>query len=249
MNYRHQDPTYTQNIKEKVTVTKNTPEFKKEQSVRSSKQIAELKINNPIRFQMQLDNMNRGFKDWISIDDNRKHLSDKTTEFFEDPVNRKNLSNKRMEYYAVPGNIEKQRVINKEIQNRPEVREKQRSHWRDDEYADKRLKQRYKFKKYEMPSGRIVHVQGYENFAIDLLLQQYEENDIVVACDGISKFTGVIEYELNGTHTYKPDIYIKSKNMIIEVKSAYTYNAAKKQTHAKAQACVNLGFTFYLMIL
>lgn len=249
MSFRHLDPSYTQNIKEKVTETKNTKEFKKEQSKRSKKQWNDLKKNDPLEFERRMNILNDGFDVWISDDKNRKHLSNKTIDYFKDDSNRKHLSEKRKEWFEIPENYEKQCEINKEIQNRPEVKEKQRSHWKSDKYAEWRLSKMYSFKKYKMPSGRTVSVQGYEDVALDELLKKYKESDIVTQSDGISKYTGTIEYDLNGTHVYKPDIYIKSKNMIVEVKSDWTYKISKEQTHAKARACKDMGFTFYLMIL
>lgn len=246
---RHKDTKYTNNIANKMKATKNTDKFHNEQSIRSKKQWDDLKKNNPDEFLRRMNILNNGFSKWISNDKNKKYLSDKTIEFFKDNDKRKHLSNKRKEYYEIPENRQRQQKINKEIQNRPDVKEKQRSHWKCDLYAENRLKQMYNFKNYTFPSGRIVSVQGYENYALDELLKSYDENDIVVATDGISIHTGVIEYELNGTHIYKPDIYIKSKKLIIEVKSDWTYKITKKQTRAKEQACKNLGFNFYLMIL
>lgn len=37
----------------------------------------------------------------------------------------------------------------------------------------------YKYKEYTLPSGEIVKCQGYENFALDILLKTYKEKDII----------------------------------------------------------------------
>lgn len=48
---------------------------------------------------------------------------------------------------------------------------------------------------------------------------------------------------------YYPDIYIKSENRIIEVKSKYTFESHKTINKLKEKACVNLGFNFEFKII
>jgi hypothetical protein len=80
-----------------------------------------------------------------------------------------------------------------------------------------------------------------------LTKEKVPEEDIVVgAC-----YVPVIKY-LN-PHTshesyYFPDIYIKSLNLIIEVKSAYTLGLDVEKNKAKFQACVAQGFRFQVHV-
>jgi len=107
----------------------------------------------------------------------------------------------------------------------------------------------YKRKPYIFPSGKIVHVQGYEWKGIDeLLLNEYKEEDIVVGNVEISEQIGSILYDVNGkTHRYYPDIYIISENRVIEVKSTYT---VKKDTQInnKKEAVLKKGLKYSLKI-
>lgn len=249
MLYRHKDKTYRNNIVNKLKEYKNSVSGRKRQSEISSEYWKNLKENDNDKFVKRMNALDNAYQIYIANDENRKYLSDKTTEYFKNYDNRKKLSNIRKEYFKNPDHRKKQQEINKEIQNRPEVREKQRSHWKDDEYVNWRFERMHIYKDYTLPSGKIVKVQGYENRALDILLKDHEESDIVVASENIRNFIGNIEYEYNGKHSYTPDIFIKSENKIIEVKSSWTYEITKKQTDAKGNACIASGFTFQLMIL
>jgi hypothetical protein len=44
----------------------------------------------------------------------------------------------------------------------------------------KNNKHRLDWKDYTMPSGKIIRVQGYEIFALDLLLRTYKEEDLII---------------------------------------------------------------------
>jgi len=115
---------------------------------------------------------------------------------------------------------------------------------------EKLSKTSFKLKEYVLPSGRIVKVQGYEPQALDELLETYNESDLIIRDKNIEKEIGSIMYELNGkTCRYYPDIYIKSQNKIIEVKSTYTYKKDQDKNIAKMNACMKLGFRFEFMIL
>ncbi len=84
-----------------------------------------------------------------------------------------------------------------------------------------------KYKDYTTPNGQVRKIQGFEHFALDLLFTQEKllENDIITD----RKLVPRISYDHNEKkHYYFPDIYIKSQNKIIEVKSTWTYNLHKE---------------------
>jgi hypothetical protein len=107
----------------------------------------------------------------------------------------------------------------------------------------------YKRKAYRFPSGKIVYIQGYEWKCLDeLILNRYEESDIIVGNIEIAKYTGCLFYEYEGrTHRYYPDIYIISENQVIEVKSTYT---VKKdiRINNKRDAVIGKGLKYSLKI-
>ena len=87
---------------------------------------------------------------------------------------------------------------------------------------------KFKFKKYELPSGKIVNLLGYESQILDYLLTKFDENDIIIGYESYKIVKS--NYLDNGKlKRYIPDFYIKSKNLVIEVKSDYTYLTVDKQ--------------------
>lgn len=101
-------------------------------------------------------------------------------------------------------------------------------------------------KEYVFPSGRKTKVQGYENIVLDFLIRKYREDDIQTSFENRLKIDYYIEDE---KHSYFPDIFIPSKNLIIEVKSNYTYNLHKEVNELKAQACIDNGYKFQFYII
>jgi len=101
------------------------------------------------------------------------------------------------------------------------------------------------FKDYTLPSGNIIRIQGYEYIALDELVKIYKEDDILTNRRDMPK----IKYILNGKEKrYYPDIWIKSKNIIIEVKSDYTYKKDLIKNIMKALATRKLKYNFEFWI-
>ena len=114
-----------------------------------------------------------------------------------------------------------------------------------EEIFNKTMKSLYKSKPYEFKSGRVDRVQGYEPIALDILVQYFDEDDIMTSFDfGIWYFNE----NRNKRSKYYPDIYIKSKNLIIEVKSEYTYKINLEINKSKEQATKEMGYDFMFMI-
>lgn len=108
----------------------------------------------------------------------------------------------------------------------------------------------YKLKEYKLPSGKSIKIQGYENFALDILLKRYREEDLSITYSEIREEIGMINYLMNDKEKiYLPDIYIIPENKIIEVKSDYTYNLSLEQNLLKKEACLSSGILFEFWIL
>jgi hypothetical protein len=113
------------------------------------------------------------------------------------------------------------------------------------EILEKQQKNSKKYKDYTMPSGICRKVQGYEPFALDELIKMYEENDIITNRKDIPK----ICYKIDDKEKYYfPDIYIKSKNKIIEVKSYWTYKCKYDNIQIKANATKMAGYEYEIWI-
>jgi hypothetical protein len=112
---------------------------------------------------------------------------------------------------------------------------------------EKSQKCSHTYKDYKTPSGIIRKVQGFEPFALDKLFKEmkFTEEDILTDRKDIPK----IKYKIDGKISYYfPDIYIKSLNKIIEVKSTWTYERNKEKNIEKSKACSEAGYAFEFWI-
>ncbi len=115
------------------------------------------------------------------------------------------------------------------------------------DFASKQLLASYNKKEFIFPSGKKIYCQGYEPQALQILLNEgYHENDILTERNEVPSFW----YEIEGkAHRYYPDFYISKNNLIIEVKSEYTYNVNKTINLLKEKSCLDAGYNFQFMIL
>ena len=93
---------------------------------------------------------------------------------------------------------------------------------------------------YNVPFLNIVYL---------LNVEKIKEDDIVI---NIKEGKPTIRYfnsSRNKESIYFPDIYVKSQNRIIEVKSEYTFEKQKHNTLEKKEKCKKLGYirTVYIM--
>ena len=95
----------------------------------------------------------------------------------------------------------------------------------------------------------VFKIQGFEGNAIDILLNTYKEDDIETSRKEITKLVGSFMYNLEGIdRRYFPDIYIKSINTIIEVKSEYTFSKDLVKNNLKKLSVENKNINFEYMI-
>ena len=103
----------------------------------------------------------------------------------------------------------------------------------------------FAFKDYMMPGGTVVKYQGYENLALDELVQIYEEEDIAIGRSNVP----TIDYFIGDEkHVYFPDFFIRSENKIIEVKSEWTIQLRRANIEEKALATVKAGYKYEIWI-
>lgn len=100
------------------------------------------------------------------------------------------------------------------------------------------------YKDYILPSGKLIRIQGYENYILDYLLKNniYKEEDF--------KFDKhlIVKYNYNGIKSYITDFFIPKQNLIIEVKSLYVVMKEFEKNKAKFNACINQGYNFICLI-
>ena len=103
----------------------------------------------------------------------------------------------------------------------------------------------FKFKPYTLPSGKIVNLQGYEHFAMNYLLKTHNESDIITDKSSIPRFW----YTKNNKRCiYYADMFIKSTNTVVEIKSTWTVRLNADVNELKKQSVLTNGFNFEQMI-
>jgi hypothetical protein len=114
-------------------------------------------------------------------------------------------------------------------------------------FNDKASAKGCKLKPYTTPKGNVVMYQGYEHLALDLLfVLDYDEDDIV---NGKQDVPAIWWVDANGQeHRYYVDIYLKSENRMIEIKSDYRYEQDKDKIEFVWRTCVAEGFNYEVWI-
>lgn len=106
--------------------------------------------------------------------------------------------------------------------------------------------------------GRQLTLQGYERMALLYLTEKMgiSPDDIVCECENDFGKTLNIRYKYKGEmRTYLPDMYVKSKRTVVEVKSPYTLGLLGNtrrgwsMTCAKAVAVKAKGYNIILMLM
>jgi hypothetical protein len=57
-----------------------------------------------------------------------------------------------------------------------------------------------------------------------------------------------INYSFDGSRVYYPDFYLPKYNLIIEIKSSYTYERFLEKNNSKQKACLELGYNHIFII-
>lgn len=173
---------------------------------------------------------------------------------WKDPVTRRLLTEKRRKAWQNPEYKKRMKKVFKdswtsERKNNFSVLMIEK--WRNSKWVEQRLTRIHGiYKEYKLPSGTIVKLQGYEPYALDKLLKEFHENDIVIGVKEINKHITKIEYEYHGKiRRYYPDFYIKSTNTIIEVKSPWTFSIQSERNMLKKQACLKNNYNFIFLII
>lgn len=97
---------------------------------------------------------------------------------------------------------------------------------------------------YLTPDNNELLLQGYEPFAIDKLLFEFNISEYDIK----TKASEIPEIFLDESHRYYPDLYVKSLNKIIEVKSEYTVACNKELNIKKHLRTKELGYNHEIWI-
>jgi hypothetical protein len=112
----------------------------------------------------------------------------------------------------------------------------------------KKQRTSYKSKNYILPSNNIIKVQGYEPYALDILLYEmsYNEEDILTSVVDMPK---IFYYFENKKHRYFCDIFIPKENRLIEIKSTYTFEKEVEKNMLKQKAAKDMGYIHEIWII
>lgn len=104
----------------------------------------------------------------------------------------------------------------------------------------------YKFRSYTTRGKTFHQLQGYEPQGIDYLIE-----NMGISASEIESGRKVpqVHYKFeNKNKTYYPDLYVKNKNLLVEIKSDYTYNQNLELNKAKREASLKSGFDHLTII-
>jgi hypothetical protein len=120
-------------------------------------------------------------------------------------------------------------------------------HSQNSDIANIILNNSYTTKKYKMPSGKIICYQGYENFALDELIniENILEEDIITNRKDVPEIWYLDKTGKKRRHFV--DFFIKTQQRCIEVKSTWT-NQDKNNVLEKQKAAINLGYKYEIWI-
>lgn len=104
----------------------------------------------------------------------------------------------------------------------------------------------FKHRDYKLPSGKIVKIQGYEDKALDELLEHFIEEEIVVGRGAVP----TIPYTCNEgkERVYFPDFYIPSTKTILEIKSEWTLTLKTCRLEERAKAVKKAGYNYEVWV-
>jgi hypothetical protein len=117
------------------------------------------------------------------------------------------------------------------------------------EISEKQYKNSYKVKEYTYPSGKVIKCQGYEPFALDILIRDHKitEEDIITSKKEVPEIW--YKDEKDKIHRYYVDIFIKSLNKFIEVKSTWTYMKDREKLEFTKNAVKDKGFLYECWVI
>jgi hypothetical protein len=97
---------------------------------------------------------------------------------------------------------------------------------------------------------KIVKSSYKKNELHGLVYQGYFEKDFIERYYNKIKISKIdpVEYYLDKKRIYFPDFFIEEINLIVEIKSSYTYKLHEEKNLAKMNACKNIGYNFIFII-
>jgi len=229
-----QNEFYSNKKKETLMTNYGVDNPMKSQEIKNKLKLTNLKIygaENPLQNQYVRNKM---------IDANLKKYGTKYT--FQNESVKEKIKKTLLQKYGVE-NISKMPEIRKKAEETMLQRYGFRNASQNPYISEKQFANANKI--YTFPSGKIIQIPRYENIALDILIKKYDESEIINRrIDMPSIF---FEYK-KINRRYFPDIFIPKDNLIIEVKSTYTYKNHLIKNILKAHAVRKLNYNYEIWI-
>lgn len=111
---------------------------------------------------------------------------------------------------------------------------------------EKSFKNAKKYDYYVDDIGNKFRMQGYEIYALQYLFELYGKENLVLE----RKNVPIINYKFKKIkRKYFPDFFVPLHNVIIEIKSTFTYKKDLKKNIEKFKACTKEGYSLLLLVL
>ncbi len=163
------------------------------------------------------------------------------SELFKEKIKQTNLEKYGVEHVSQSNEIKKKiKITNLEKYGVENVSQ-------NSQIAEKKSESSFGFKQYILPSGKTILIQGYEPFALDILLKEFSEEDIVYLKEEVPEIWWKDKEQK--MHRHFVDFYIKSLNKCIEVKSEWTITLSNENILEKQKAGKELGYLYEIWIL
>jgi hypothetical protein len=112
---------------------------------------------------------------------------------------------------------------------------------------DNLIKKLYKRKEYIFPSGKVVSLQGYEPYYMDKMLELYDETEILTDAIDMPEFWYYM-HNSSVPRIYYPDFYIPKDNLVVEIKSTWTFSIDISKNMQKFKTVKYSNFNFKVII-
>jgi len=201
-----------------------------------------MKSSNLLKYGVEYANQNEDIKDKIKKTNLEKYGCEYGLQS-EEVKEKRRLSNLEKYGYEIP-------------LQREEIKEKYRKTclekygvehaMQSPDVMENNIKKSYYLKQYTFPSGNTIKIQGYENFALDELIKNYNERDIVTGSKNVPTIWYTDNFGKKRRHFV--DIFISSQNKCIEVKSTWTFKKQKDIVLLKQLQAKEMGYLYELWI-
>jgi hypothetical protein len=241
------------NINLKLQNPQNAKDKRRETNLQRYGQTAPAK-NEEVKEKIRKTNLKKyGFESALKNKDvqNKRKQTNLLKYGVEYPSQNPDVKNKvkqtTLERFGVEYPLQSEEVKNKGKQT--SLRKYGYEHYQQNKiFSENSAKNAYNLKEFITSSGKIIQYQGYENFALDYLLNciNIEESGIITNRKDVPE----IWYTDNNNkkHRHYVDIFIPAENLCIEVKSTWTAKKKQDNIFLKQQAAKALGYKYEIWI-